>query len=124
MPQDGHGHLPALHSSWLCPEIPFSFVFDLVPRVHPVVQHVPHPAAGRISSPALLGEPPQPAAAALAQAVQGVEGMQGLPLAPLAALTPDDEGVQRAPQTARQTPSRRVPGAELAAGAGVLASAA
>ena len=63
VPQDGHGHLPALHSSWLCPEIPFSFVFDLVPRVHPVVQHLPHPAAGRISSPALLGEPPQPAAA-------------------------------------------------------------
>jgi len=61
-PQDGHGHLPALHSSWLCPEMPFSFVFDLVPRVHPVVQRLPHPAAGRISSPALLGEPPQPAA--------------------------------------------------------------
>ena len=61
-PQDGDGHLPALHSSWLCPEMPFSFVFDLVPRVHPVVQRLPHPAAGRISSPALLGEPPQPAA--------------------------------------------------------------
>jgi hypothetical protein len=70
-PQDGHGHLPALHSSWLCPEIPFSFAFDLVPRVHPVVQHLPHPAAGRISSPALLGEPPRPAAPALAQEVQG-----------------------------------------------------
>lgn len=88
VPQDGHGHLPALHSSWLCPEIPFSFVFDLVPRVHPVVQHVPHPAAGRISSPALLGEPPRPATPVLAQAVQGT------------------------------------PGAKLAAGRGVLASAA
>jgi len=99
VPQDGHGHLPALHSSWLCPEIPFSFVFDLVPRVHPVVQHLPHPAAGRISSPALLGESPLPAAPALAQEVQGVQGVPG-------------------------APARRVQGAELAAGAGVLASAA
>jgi len=88
VPQDGHGHLPALHSSWICPEMPFSFVFDVVPRVHPVVQRLPHPAAGRISSPALLGEPPRPAAPALAQAVQGAQG------------------------------------AELGAGAGVLASAA
>ncbi|HXO25877.1 MAG TPA: DUF2071 domain-containing protein [Thermoanaerobaculia bacterium] len=99
VPQDGHGHLPPLHSSWLCPEIPFSFVFDLVPRVHPVVQHLPHPAAGRISSPALLGEPPQPAAPALAQEVQGLQGVPG-------------------------APARRVQRAELAAGAGVLASAA
>jgi hypothetical protein len=60
-PQDGHGAWPALHSSWLCPEMPFSIAFDLVPRVHPVVQHLPHPAAGRIGSPAFLGEP-QPAA--------------------------------------------------------------
>jgi hypothetical protein len=112
VPQDGHGHLPALHSSWLCPEMPFSFVFDLVPRVHPVVQHLPHPAAGRISSPALLGEPPQPAAPALAQEVQGAPG------------APGGEGVQRAPQPARQAPARRVQGAELAAGGGVLASAA
>ena len=122
VPQDGHGHLPALHSSWLCPEIPFSFVFDLVPRVHPVVQHLPHPAAGRISSPALLGEPPQPAAPALAQAVQGVRG--GVPGAPEAPGARGGEGVQPAPQPARQTPARRVHGAELAAGAGVLASAA
>jgi Uncharacterized conserved protein (COG2071) len=99
MPQDGHGHLPALHSSWLCPEMPFSFVFDLVPRVHPVVQHLPHPAAGRISSPALLVEPPRPAAPALAQAVPGLRGVAG-------------------------APARRAPGADLAAGAGVLASAA
>jgi hypothetical protein len=50
---DGAFSWPALHSSWLCPEMPFSFVFDLVPKVQPVVQHLPHPAAGRISSPAL-----------------------------------------------------------------------
>jgi hypothetical protein len=99
VPQDGHGHLPALHSSWLCPEMPFSFAFDLVPRVHPVVQHLPHPAAGRISSPALLGEAPRPAAPALAQAASGVQGVPG-------------------------APARRAQGAELAAGAGVLASAA
>jgi hypothetical protein len=116
VPQDGHGHLPALHSSWLCPEMPFSFVFDLVPRVHPsVVQHLPHPAAGRISSPALLGEPPRPAAPALAaQEMQGVQGAPG---------GPGGEGVQRV-QPARQAPARRVQGAELAAGGGVLASAA
>jgi Uncharacterized conserved protein (COG2071) len=99
VPLDGHGHLPALHSSWLCPEMPFSFVFDLVPRVHPVVQHLPHPAAGRISSPALLGEPPRPAAAALTQEAQPA---------------------RRAPER----PARRAQGAELAAGAGVLACAA
>jgi hypothetical protein len=115
VPQDGHGHLPALHSSWLCPEMPFSFVFDLVPRVHPVVQRLPHPAAGRISSPALLGEPPQPAAPALAQGVQ--EGVHGAPGAPAV------ESARRV-QPARQVPARRVQGAELAAGTGVLASAA
>src|SRR5579864_1088054 len=76
VPQDGHGHLPALHSIWLCPEMPFSFVFDVVPRVHPVVQRLPHPAAGRVSSHALLGEPPQPAVPALAQAVQGAQGAE------------------------------------------------
>ncbi len=121
VPQDGHGHLPALHSSWLCPEMPFSFVFDLVPRVHPVVQHLPHPAAGRISSPALLGEPPQPAAPALAQEVQGLQGVSGVPLA---ALSAGGEGVQRVQPTRRAPARRGVPGAELAAGAGVLASAA
>ncbi|HLX06317.1 MAG TPA: DUF2071 domain-containing protein [Thermoanaerobaculia bacterium] len=68
VPQDGHGLWPALHSSWLCPEMPFSIVFDVVPRVHPVVQHLPHPAAGRVSSPALLAEPPQQAAPVLASA--------------------------------------------------------
>jgi hypothetical protein len=61
---DGHGPWPALHSSWLCPEMPFSIAFDLVPKVHPVVQQLPHPAAGRISSPALLAEAVHPASAA------------------------------------------------------------
>jgi hypothetical protein len=56
---------PGLHSSWLCPEMPFSIVFDLVPKVNPVVQHLPHPAAGRISSPALrAGSAPDPPDAA------------------------------------------------------------
>lgn len=51
--EDGGSAWPQLHSCWLCPEMPFSIVFDLVPKVHPVVQQLPHPAAGRISSPAL-----------------------------------------------------------------------
>jgi uncharacterized protein YqjF (DUF2071 family) len=51
--QAGSSAWPPLHSCWLCPEMPFSIVFDLVPKVHPVVQQLPHPAAGRISSPAL-----------------------------------------------------------------------
>jgi uncharacterized protein YqjF (DUF2071 family) len=45
---------PALHSCWLCPEMPFSIAFDLVPKVHPVVNGLPHPAAGRVSSAALF----------------------------------------------------------------------
>jgi uncharacterized protein YqjF (DUF2071 family) len=40
--------LPALHSSWLCPEMPFSIALALLPRVHPVVNGMPHPAAGRV----------------------------------------------------------------------------
>jgi hypothetical protein len=51
--------------------MPFSIAFDLVPKVQPVVQHLPHPAAGRVGSPAFLGEP-QPAATAHAQRAQGV----------------------------------------------------
>jgi uncharacterized protein YqjF (DUF2071 family) len=37
---------PALHSSWLCPEIPFAFDLGLVPKVE-MAQSVPHPAASR-----------------------------------------------------------------------------
>jgi hypothetical protein len=102
--QDGHGAWPALHSSWLCPEMPFSIAFDLVPRVQPVVQHLPHPAAGRVGSPAFLGEP-QPAAPAHVQRVQRVEDQKPHPARP----------AQRA---------KRAQGAEIGAGAGVLASAA
>jgi hypothetical protein len=43
---------PPLHSSWLSPEMPLSFSVDLAPAA-PVVHRVPHPAAGRVTSPAL-----------------------------------------------------------------------
>ena len=114
LPQDGHGAWPALHSSWLCPEMPFSIVFDLVPKVHPVVQHLPHPAAGRVGSPAFLGEP-QPAVPAHAQHAQRV----GEP-------PPDHStGPSHPARPARPTQrAERAQGAEIAAGAGVLASAA
>jgi Uncharacterized conserved protein (COG2071) len=90
------GSWPPLHSSWLCPEMPFSIAFDLVPRVQPVVQRLPHPAAGRISSPALrAGSAPPP------------------PVLP-----------PRAPgETAARPPRAAVP-SELGARAPVLASAA
>jgi hypothetical protein len=107
-PQDGHGAWPALHSSWLCPEMPFSIVFDLVPKVHPVVQHLPHPAAGRVGSPAFLGEPQPAAPAAHAQRAQSVEQQSAGPA-----------GAARPAHRAE-----RAQGAEIAAGAGVLASAA
>jgi hypothetical protein len=45
---------PPLHSCWLCPEMPFAIAFDLVPKVHPVVNGLPHPAAGRVRSPAMI----------------------------------------------------------------------
>jgi len=103
-PQDGHGAWPALHSSWLCPEMPFSIAFDLVPKVHPVVQHLPHPAAGRVGSPAFLGES-RPAAPVHARRTHGVEPHPVLP--------------------ARQAErGERVKPTEIAASAGVLASAA
>ncbi len=79
---------PGLHSSWLCPEMPFSIVFDLVPRVHPVVQRLPHPAAGRVSSPALRLGAPAPLLSsgaggdAWAAAGPGVPGASGSPGSP------------------------------------------
>jgi hypothetical protein len=106
-PQDGNGAWPALHSTWLCPEMPFSIVFDLVPKVQPVVQHLPHPAAGRVGSPAFLGDPVHRAATVQAQRAQREE--------PRPARQPQDAG--RAPL------APLAPGAG-AAGAGVLASAA
>jgi hypothetical protein len=81
---------PALHSSWLCPEMPFSIVFDLVPKVHPVVQHLPHPAAGRISSPALsIG-----AGVLAAPAAVDHRATQVLPGAPAAGAAPAAAGVR------------------------------
>jgi hypothetical protein len=109
-PQDGHGAWPALHSSWLCPEMPFSIAFDLVPKVHPVVQRLPHPAAGRIGSPAFLGEP-QPAAPVHAQRTHGVEPHAVQPAG-------------RAERAERAGRAKQVKSAEIAAGTGVLASAA
>lgn len=55
-----------LHSSWLCPEMPFSFAFDLLPKVHHVVNGLPHPAAGRVSTPTLWVPRTTPAAGAAA----------------------------------------------------------
>jgi hypothetical protein len=43
---------PGLHSSWLCPEIPFVFELGLVPKVQ-VAPGMPQPAAGRVVSAAL-----------------------------------------------------------------------
>jgi Uncharacterized conserved protein (COG2071) len=43
---------PGLHSSWLCPEIPFVFELGLVPKVQ-AVPGMPQPAAGRVVSAAL-----------------------------------------------------------------------
>ncbi len=108
-PQDGHGTWPGLHSSWLCPEMPFSFAFDLVPKVNPVVQHLPHPAAGRVGSPAFLGEP-RPAAPVHAQRAEAVE------------LEPQPALPGRTPE--RTERAVRGKGAEIAAAGRVLASAA
>ena len=51
--------------------MPFSIVVDLAPKVAPVVNNgLPHPATGRVSSPALLlAAPPYPPAAAPVPAV-------------------------------------------------------
>jgi hypothetical protein len=43
---------PALHSSWLCPEVPLVFELGLVPKVQ-LAPTVPTPAAGRVISPVL-----------------------------------------------------------------------
>lgn len=54
---------PGLHSSWLCPEIPFVFELGLVPKVQ-VAPGMPQPAAGRVVSTALRQRVLQPPAAA------------------------------------------------------------
>lgn len=43
---------PALHSSWLCPEVPLVFELGLVPKVR-LAPTVAHPAAGRVVTPVL-----------------------------------------------------------------------
>ena len=50
---DGAGAvLPALHSAWITPELAFSVSLALA-RNTPLVQAVPHPAAGRVATPVL-----------------------------------------------------------------------
>jgi hypothetical protein len=44
LPLAGDGGWPPLHSAWLCPEIPFVFELDMVPKVA-LAGGVPHPAA-------------------------------------------------------------------------------
>lgn len=42
---------PALHSAWLCPEIPFVFELGTAPQRAAVPQVIPQPVAGRVTSP-------------------------------------------------------------------------
>lgn len=58
---NGSAPWPSLHSAWLCPEIPFVFELGLVPKVQ-VSPGMPHPAAGRVTSPALRHRPSREAA--------------------------------------------------------------
>jgi hypothetical protein len=43
---------PAVHSAWLCPEVPFVFELGLVPQLQ-MAPSVPSPAAGRVAAPVL-----------------------------------------------------------------------
>jgi hypothetical protein len=54
---------PALHSAWLCPEIPFVFDLGIVPKVA-AVPAVPQPAAGRVAAVWRQGEALRPPAEA------------------------------------------------------------
>lgn len=40
---------PALHSAWLCPEVPFAFELAPAPKEVAVPQGMPQPAAGRVA---------------------------------------------------------------------------
>ncbi len=40
---------PALHSAWLCPELPFAFEPVMVPREATLSRGMPQPAAGRVA---------------------------------------------------------------------------
>ncbi len=48
------GRWPAVHSAWLCPELPVVYELDIVPEI-PVAPGVPQPLAGRIATPVLRG---------------------------------------------------------------------
>jgi len=43
---------PAVHSAWLCPEVPLVFELGLVPQIQ-MAPSVPSPAAGRVAAPVL-----------------------------------------------------------------------
>ncbi len=47
---------PPLHSSWLCPEIPFVFELGFVPKMQPVAPSLPQAAASRSAARAVLPE--------------------------------------------------------------------
>ncbi len=57
LPLDRNGSSPgwpAVHSAWLCPEVPFVFELGLVPQIQ-MAPGVPSPAAGRVAAPVLRG---------------------------------------------------------------------
>jgi hypothetical protein len=128
------GHGPALHSSWLCPEMPFSIVFDLLPRVHHVVNGLPHPAAGRVSTHALrtraarragsAGAPPASAAAAAVAAEPLGDGASGCAAARAGAAARTDATARSDAAGHAARPVLPALGSEMGGASGVLASAA
>lgn len=55
LPLDRNGSAPAwpaVHSAWLCPEVPLVFELGLVPQIQ-MVPSTPSPAAGRVAAPVL-----------------------------------------------------------------------
>jgi hypothetical protein len=48
LPSDGF-EWPALHSAWLCPELPFAFEQVMAPREVTLARGMPQPAAGRVA---------------------------------------------------------------------------
>jgi hypothetical protein len=48
LPSDGFAW-PAIHSAWLCPELPFAFEQAMAPREVTITRSMPQPAAGRIA---------------------------------------------------------------------------
>jgi hypothetical protein len=106
---------PALHSCWLCPEMPFSVVFDLLPGVHHVVNGLPHPAAGRVSTRALFSRVRRP---------RRPRGPQGPP-GGVPAGGPSPAAAAAAAAAQPSLPALpALSGAEMTSAPGVLASAA